>query len=197
MAEIARKLVGLAAIVGLSVASALFTATPLEESGRVVEVKMDDAGKPSMHHVRGRQYLSVYLDMVGVATACDGLTGPAIDKARAGKVFTEAECTAMLETALIEHATIVMRCSPGLAVSAESAIERRREGPRFAAVSGNYNHGRYCSSTARARFDVGNYAGGCTALTWFNRAGGRVVRGLVLRRAREHAVCVKGLAVLA
>lgn len=184
----------LAAIVGAGVAGLLFNATPEEESGRKVDVTIAQDGAATVRHVSGKQYLRPYLDIVGVATACDGITGPEIDKARRnGRVFTEAECTAMLERALIQHAKVVMGCSPGLALSADAAIERRRQGARFAAISGNYNHGRYCSSTARKRFDAGDYAGGCEALTWFNRAGGRVVRGLKLRRERERRVCVGGL----
>jgi lysozyme len=190
-------LVGLAAIVGVGVAGALLTDTPKHESGRTVSVQMDQAGRPTITHISGKQYLRVYLDLIGVATACDGITGPEIIKARReGKVFTEAECTALLEKHLIIHARIVMACSPGLALSADPAIERRREGPRFAAVSGNYNHGSYCRSTARTRFDAGNYSGGCTALAWFNRAGGRVVRGLTIRRQGEYQICVGGLKVL-
>jgi lysozyme len=190
-------LVGLAGVVGMAVAGALLTDTPAMESGRKVSVAMDEVGKPTLTHIRGSQYLKPYLDIIGVATACDGITGPEVIKARReGKVFTEAECTALLEKHLIIHAKIVMGCSPGLAISADPAVEHRREGPRFAAVSGNYNHGSFCKSTARKRFDAGDYAGGCTALTWFNRAGGKVVRGLTIRRQGEYQICTGGLAVL-
>jgi lysozyme len=34
----------------------------------------------------------------------------------------------------------------------------------------------------------------CNSLTWFNRAGGRVLRGLVDRRAREQQICLKDAA---
>lgn len=184
----------LAAVVGIAVATALLTHTPEEESGRKVAVTVAPDGTATVRHVSGRQYLKAYLDIVGVATACDGITGPEIDKARrSGRVFTEAECAAMLGKALTEHGKIVMACSPGLALSNDPATERRREGPRFAAISGNYNHGRFCTSTARKRFDAGNYPGGCVALTWFNKAGGRVSKGLVARRERERRICVGGL----
>lgn len=185
----------LAAVVGVAVAGALFTTIPKEESGRTVQATVAPDGKATVKHISGKQYLRAYLDIIGVATACDGITGPEIDRARSsGRVFTEAECTVMLEAALLRHAKVVMGCSPGLALSANPAMERRREGPRFASVSGDYNHGRYCTSTARARFNAGDYAGGCVALTWYNKAGGRVVRGLVDRRAREYKKCAGGLA---
>jgi GH24 family phage-related lysozyme (muramidase) len=48
-------------------------------------------------------------------------------------------------------------------------------------------------STATRRLNAGDIAGGCQALTWWNKAGGRVVRGLVNRRAEEFALCMDGL----
>lgn len=53
--------------------------------------------------------------------------------------------------------------------------------------------GGTCSSTALRRLNAGDMRGACEALTWFNRSGGRVIRGLVNRRADEHAKCVEGL----
>lgn len=57
-----------------------------------------------------------------------------------------------------------------------------------------------CRSTAAKRAAVKNWAGACAAMTWFNRAGGRVVRGLVLRREDGDAtrigdreLCLAGL----
>jgi GH24 family phage-related lysozyme (muramidase) len=37
-------------------------------------------------------------------------------------------------------------------------------------------------------------AAACEALTWWNKAGGRVYRGLVDRRAEERDLCLEGLA---
>ena len=65
-------------------------------------------------------------------------------------------------------------------------------------MSGAYNFGvgGYCGSTAAKRFNAGAYDSGCEALTWWNKAGGRVVNGLKARRAREYRVCIGGLGVL-
>jgi lysozyme len=183
----------LASIVGIGVAIALGTAIPKEESGRTVEATIAQTGELQVRHISGKQYLRAYLDIVGVATACDGIA-----YVPRNAVYTEAQCTAMLERELIEHATAVMACTPGLALSSNPAIERQREGPRFAAVSLGYNigTGRFCRSTARARFNAGRYPEGCEALKLWNRAGGVVVRGLVNRRAREARVCHNGLGAL-
>lgn len=188
----------LAMVVGAGVAAALGAFVPMEESGRKVEATVAESGELQIRHISGRQYLKVYLDLVGVPTACDGITTWRGKPLPVGKVFTEAECAAMLEEELVKHARAVMACTPGLAISTDPAVERRREGPRFAAVSLAYNvgPGGYCHSTARARFNAGDYPGGCTAITWWNRAGGSVVKGLVSRRAREAKVCREGLGVL-
>lgn len=178
----------LAAVVGIITAGLLLTHTPKEESGRTVKVEVAPDGAAKVQHVSGKQYLRAYLDMVGVATACDGITRFGERKIRMGDSFTEAQCAVMLEQALIVHAEGVMKCTPGLALTIP-----RRHHARFAAVSLAYNIGvpRYCASTARRRFNEGRVLAGCDAITLWNKAGGRVVQGLVNRRARERAVCIK------
>lgn len=187
----------LAAVVGISVAVALGVSIPEDESGRKVSASVDPGtNQLVVRHISGRQYLSTYLDIVGVPTACDGLTRDAEGRPlKRGQRFTEAQCSTMLEQALVAHATGVMNCSPGLAQSIFPVVEKERQGPRFAAVSLAYNVGvnAYCGSTARKRFNEGRYREGCDALLRWNKAGGRVVRGLVLRREREREVCLKGL----
>lgn len=189
----------LAAVVGAAVAVALGTFIPHEESGRTVEATLNQPDQTLVvRHISGRQYLQTYLDIVGVATACDGITSINGKPLARGARFTEAECARLLELELIKHAEGVMACTPGLAIHRDPTIERRREGPRFAAVSLAYNVGigRYCSSTAARRFNAQDFPGGCTAITWFNKAGGRVVRGLVNRRTKEARICNEGLRAL-
>lgn len=179
----------LLAIVGPVTGKMLMTDTPAHESGRTVAVTVAPATNTiTIQHISGPQYLRAYLDIVKVATACDGLTGADI---KIGKTFTETQCALMLESRLAETAEKVMACTPGLALSIPG-----RDYVRFAAVSLAYNVGwpTYCRSTMRAQINAGQIAASCTSLTWFNRAGGRVVPGLVTRRAREKAVCLKDAA---
>jgi lysozyme len=70
------------------------------------------------------------------------------------------------------------------------------------AIMGAYNYGvpRWCHSTAARKFASRRYAEGCSAATAFNRAGGRVINGLVHRREMgdaqrmgEAELCVSGL----
>jgi len=48
-------------------------------------------------------------------------------------------------------------------------------------------------STALRRLNAGDISGACEALTWFDRAGGRVIRGLQNRRADEYRLCMEGV----
>lgn len=179
----------LLAIVGPGTTKLLMVETPAHESGRKVTVLVSPQTKTvTIQNISGPQYLKSYLDIVKVATACDGLTGADI---RLGKVYTETQCAIMLEQRLAETASHVMACTPGLALTIPG-----RDHVRFAAVSLAYNVGwpTYCASTMRRQINAGQIAASCTSLALFNRAGGRVVSGLVTRRAREKAVCLKDAA---
>lgn len=129
--------------------------------------------------------LAAYRDIVGVTTICSGDT----KNVRMGMVETPEGCRVRLETQLASFASAVMRCSPTLS-------EDGRDWPRAAAVSLAYNIGvaGYCRSTVDRRFDAGDFRGGCDAFLMWSKAGGRVVRGLALRRERERQVCLKGVA---
>jgi lysozyme len=101
--------VTLVSLVGAAVAAALGVAVPSEESGRTVEASIGARSELQIRHVSGRQYLNVYLDAIGVPTACDGITTYQGKPLKLGMHFTEAQCGAMLEHELIAHAQGVMR----------------------------------------------------------------------------------------
>lgn len=137
------------------------------------------ADDPAMH--------CAYLDIVGVPTLCYGET----KGVRLGQRATDAECRAKLVKRLrgdfraslheyFTEATRAMRLTP----------ERDAAYVSLAYNVGIRGAGR---STATRRLNAGDIAGGCKALTWWNRAGDRIVRGLVNRRAHEYKLCMKGL----
>lgn len=178
----------LASIIGIAAAALVMKSVPEDESGRHVDVTIAKDGTATVQHVQGKQYLRAYLDIAGIPTACDGIT----KGVKMGQVYTEAQCAMMLERELVIHAEGVMNCSPGLRGEG-------RDYQRAAAVSLAYNIGvkGYCGSTAARRFNAGNYRGGCDAFMAWNKArvGGilRPVQGLTNRRARERAMCLRGL----
>lgn len=195
--------VTLVAIVGIGVATALGRWIPQEESGRKVEVSVNDDTSLNVRHISGKQYLKAYLDVAGVATACDGLIRD--EKGRPikpGQIFTEAQCADMLERALITHAQGAMACTPGIALTDIFGLEKRREGPRFAAVEHAYHFGiaAYCGSSVKRRFNETNYPAGCNALMAWNKARVKGVLtplpGLTARQSRVRNVCLNGLGVI-
>jgi lysozyme len=61
-----------------------------------------------------------------------------------------------------------------------------------AALSISYNIGptAFCNSTMVRKLNAGDYQGFCDGMLAWDKAGGRVVRGLTLRRQRERALCL-------
>ncbi|MBT9176720.1 MAG: Lysozyme RrrD [Firmicutes bacterium] len=64
-----------------------------------------------------------------------------------------------------------------------------------AAVQLSYNIGAtaFCNSTVVRRFNAEDYIGACDAFLMWNKAGGRVVQGLVNRREAERQLCLGNL----
>jgi len=174
----------LTSVVGAGAAALLMTMVPAEESGRKVAVTIAKDGSATVQHVSGPQYLKAYLDAVGVATACDGIT----KGVKMGQHYTEAQCASMLEQELIVHAQGVQRCTPGIWATGLDRL-------RVAAVSMAYNIGiaGYCGSTTARLFKAGRYGEGCLAMTMWVKAGGKVLPGLVGRRRRERALCLESV----
>lgn len=131
-----------------------------------------------------------YLDRIAsppVYTVCYGETRGV----KKGDYYTDAECTVMLRQGLMEY-----RRGLHQYFTAETKSERLPATRDAAYVSLAWNVGIRGAgkSTATRRLNAGNIAGGCQAITWWNRAGQRVVRGLVNRRADEHRLCMVGVA---
>jgi len=174
----------LVALLGVIAAAGLFVSVPADESGRVVRTEVTAAGDVVATHVSGPEYRAAYRDIVGIWTICDGDT----QDVKAGQVETRAGCQARLERQLVAHAAPVMACIPQLGAPG-------RDYQRWAAVSLAYNVGvsGVCGSSMARHFRAGRWRQGCDAILLWDRAGGKVVRGLTLRRQRERAICLRGL----
>lgn len=135
---------------------------------------------PLIQKWEGRS-LDPYRDIVNVMTVCDGETRVEMRR------YSHAECDAMTAKAIqSDFGPKVLACTPSL---------RDRPNQLAAAISLSYNIGigNYCRSTVARRFNAGDLRGGCNAITMWNKAGGRFVRGLANRREDERRVCLKGL----
>lgn len=119
-----------------------------------------------------------YWDAVGVLTVCYGHTGPDV---KPGRKYTEAECRALLDADMLEANGHVRRC-------VGRAMPPRVEA---ALISLTFNVGprAVCSGTPGRFARAGDWAGTCASLDLYKYAGGRVYRGLELRRADERALC--------
>jgi lysozyme len=118
-----------------------------------------------------------YRDAVGVLTVCYGHTGPDIVQ----REYSLAECKALLQADMRVANAAVRRCLPmPMLVQIEAAL-----------TSAAFNVGPkvVCGSTLQRKALANDWPGACAALDSWKYAGGRVMRGLVLRRADERAVC--------
>lgn len=127
-----------------------------------------------------------YQDIVGVWTICYGHTrtaGP-------GQYKNDYQCKRLLQDEIVEYRS-------GLHAYLTEATRLYRLPPKrdaaYTSLAFNVGIRAAGKSTATRRLNRADIKGGCNALSWWNRAGGRVVRGLVRRRSAERELCLWGL----
>lgn len=102
-----------------------------------------------------------------------GATGPGIGPC---VVWTGAQCDERLKTDLIRYAREVDRALNGCPTN-QLQFD--------ALVSFHYNTGAIASATLTRKHKAGDFEGASREFRRWNRAGGRVLRGLTRRRAAE------------
>lgn len=125
--------------------------------------------------------LDPYRDIVGIWTVCTGETRVEMRR------YTRPECDGMLSAAIRDdYGAGVLKAVPALQHQPHQLI---------ASISLAYNIGvkGFAGSTVARRFNSGNWRAGCDAFLMWNKAGGKVVRGLTNRREAERKVCLTGL----
>lgn len=60
----------------------------------------------------------------------------------------------------------------------------------FISLAYNIGAGAFCGSSLVRKLNAGDYEGACNQILVWNKAGGRVVQGLVNRREREFKQCM-------
>ena len=123
-----------------------------------------------------------YKDPVGIITACAGHT----KTAQLGRAYTRQECDRLLADDLVEHAQGVLKCTPTLA-------GRTYQLAAMTSFAYNVGTGAYCSSTIARLIKARDMRGACAQLSRWIYAGGRVLPGLIKRRAAEREICETGL----
>jgi lysozyme len=129
-----------------------------------------------------------YYDPPGILTVCYGHTGDVVK----GKHYSLEQCKALLNTDMLNAVLTVERCAPGLPEKVLAA---------FADAVYNLGGRIVCSlkdSTAARFLRAGDIEAACNQLPRWNKAtvGGFLIPlpGLTIRRAKEQALCLEGLA---
>jgi lysozyme len=125
-----------------------------------------------------------YRDAVGIWTICYGSTRGV----HANMVMTDEQCTDLLRIEVAEHRTGLHRYFTPVTIAVRLPPTRDAAYTSLAFNVGPAGAGK---STATRRLNAGDIVGGCEALTWFDKAGHRVLRGLFERRKREKALCLQ------
>jgi len=172
--------------VAFTVGGVLTVNTASGQMPAAVALAIDNVTRPW----EGRE-LKAYRDAVGVPTICDGDT----QNVKMGMVETQAGCDARLRRRMLtEFYPALQACITGFDGKPISWQAMMID------LSWNIGHGGTCKSTAARLGREGKYLESCYAATKFNRAGGKVLIGLVKRREMgdatrigEGELCVSGL----
>jgi lysozyme len=126
---------------------------------------------------------TAYRDIVGIPTVCFGETRGV----KMGDSYSVEECKEMLGDALVEFETGMRKCL--------RAPDKVPDKPYVAFLSLAYNigNGAFCKSSVARFANAGDLKQACNSIPLFNKAGGKVVKGLVRRRAEEQKLCLAGI----
>lgn len=131
--------------------------------------------------------LTAYKDVIGIVTICSGETR----NVYMGLKLTQAECRERTRRIIVEYGSEVQRLSPGIEGSPY-------EWAAHSVFTANVGVGNYSRSSVRRLYNAGDYRGACRAMRLYDKAGGRVIRGLQNRREGtssmigEYELCLGG-----
>jgi lysozyme len=124
---------------------------------------------------------TAYKDIVGVKTIGYGST----KGVKLGDTITEPEARKRLEQEIKdEYQAAVHRCV--------KVPLHQYEFDAFISLTYNIGGQAFCNSTLVRRVNERDYGSACKEILRWNRAGGRVVQGLVNRRKDEYNMCIGG-----
>ena len=137
------------------------------------------AGSGIVSHFEGKSN-GAYTDPVGIWTICYGET-KGIEE---GDYKTDGECLESLAEELSLH-------NKGMMKAVKVPLSTKQQA---AFLSFCYNVGvKACtSSTAFKYLNQGRYVDACNQLLRWDKAGGKTLRGLTLRRQAETKLCLEG-----
>lgn len=122
--------------------------------------------------------LNAYADVGGVPTICYGHTGDV----KADDTATPAQCEALLTSDMRKARDGAARCIAKPMTNAQGAA--------FSDLAYNIGVKAFCASSVARKFNAGDVPGACASIKLYNKANGKVLPGLVKRRATEYALCM-------
>lgn len=125
--------------------------------------------------------LKTYKDPIGIITACKGHTAPDL---KMNQTFTPEQCDEIQYADLLKHAD-GLKCVTLPMTDSEKAA--------YLSFIFNVGEKAFCDSSIVRRMNKGDSVGACNELPRWVHAGGRVLPGLVSRRAAERDLCLKEL----
>lgn len=124
--------------------------------------------------------LKTYIDPVGIPTIGYGSTGSHV---KIGQTITQSQAEELLRSDL-------RRFEDAVADLAPSATDNRFSA--MVSLAFNIGEGALAGSTLLKKHNQGDYIGAANEFLRWNKAGGRVLPGLVKRRAREAELYRRG-----
>lgn len=125
-----------------------------------------------------------YRDSVGVETVCYGQT--AADHADFSKIYTKTQCQQMLGADLPKYDAPLKAC---LKPEVYNALPIHRHAA-LVSLAYNVGSGAVCKSSVVRDLNAGRITQACNDFLKFDRAGGKVLQGLVNRRKAERKLCL-------
>ena len=131
-------------------------------------------------HFEGKSNTS-YLDPVGIWTICYGETRGV----RQGDYKADEECLNSLAEELTDHhKKMMLYIKTPVSVKEEAA---------YLSFTYNVGVGAFSKSTLLKKLNTGNRVEACNQLLRWDKAGGKRLKGLTLRREAENKLCLEGV----
>jgi lysozyme len=121
---------------------------------------------------------NAYLDIVGIPTIGYGTT-------EGVKLGDRTDPIKALQRALSD-----MQKFEGAIKECVTVPLHQYEYDAFLSLSYNIGARAFCNSTLVKKLNAYDYQGACDEILRWNKAGGRVVNGLTIRRQKEHQQCL-------
>lgn len=119
-----------------------------------------------------------YRDPVGIVTICYGHTGPDVSM---GMEWSDEKCEATFLEDVAKHQTPII--GPKNCIGDAPLTYNQRDA--VTSFIFNIGNAKFCRSTMAAKLKARDYTGAANEFPKWKYAGGKVLRGLEIRRAKE------------